>query len=44
MSATTNHVHEGRDLPVPPLTEARGPEGTMDAPPEMEDFCEEIER
>jgi hypothetical protein len=26
------------------VTDARGPEGTMDAPPEMEASCEEIER
>jgi hypothetical protein len=44
MSATTDHVHEGRDPTVPPLNGARGPEGMMDAPPEMEDSCEEIER
>jgi hypothetical protein len=44
MSSTTDHVHEGRDPTVPPLPETRGPEGTMDAPPEMEASFEEIER
>ena len=44
MRATTDHVHEGRNQTVPPLTEARGPEGMMDAPPEREDSFEEIER
>jgi hypothetical protein len=44
MSATTDHVHEGRNPTVPPQTEARGPERPMDAPPEMEASCEEIER
>jgi hypothetical protein len=44
MSATTDHVHEERDQTVPPLTEARGPKGPMDAPPEREDSCEAIER
>ncbi len=44
MSSTTDYVPEGRDQTVPPLTEARGPEGMMDAPPEREDSFEEIER
>jgi hypothetical protein len=44
MSATTDHVHEGCDQIVPPLTEARGPESPMYAPPEMEDSFEAIER
>ena len=44
MSATIDHVHEGRDQTVPPLTKARGPESPMYAPPEMEDSCEAIER
>jgi len=44
MSATTDHVHEGRDPTVPPLTRARGPERPLDAPPEMEASFEEIER
>jgi hypothetical protein len=44
MSATTDHVPEGRDQTVPPLPEARGPERPMDAPPEREASCEEIER
>jgi hypothetical protein len=44
MSSTTDHVHEGHDQTAPPLTGARGPEGTMYAPPETEAFFEEIER
>jgi hypothetical protein len=44
MSTTTDYIHEGRDQTVPPLPEARGPERPMDAPPEVEDSCEEIER
>jgi hypothetical protein len=44
MSATTDHVPEGRNPTVPPLPEARGPESPMDAPPEMEASCEAIER
>lgn len=44
MSASTDHVHEGRNQTVRPLTEARGPESPMDAPPELEDSFEEIER
>jgi hypothetical protein len=32
------------DQTAPPPTDARGPEGTMDAPPEMEASFEEIER
>jgi hypothetical protein len=44
MSSTTDHVHEGRNQTVPPLTKARGPERPMNAPPEMEDSFEEIER
>jgi hypothetical protein len=40
MSSTTDHVHET----APPLTIAREPEGTMDAPPETEASFEEIER
>ena len=43
MSSTTDHGHEGHDQTAP-LTDARGPEGTTDAPPEMEDSFEEIER
>jgi hypothetical protein len=44
MSATTDHVHEGRDPTVPPLTETRGPESPIYTPPDMEDSCEAIER
>jgi hypothetical protein len=44
MSSTTDHVHEGHDQTAPPLTIAREPEGTMDAPPETEASFEEIER
>lgn len=44
MSAPTDHAHEGHDQTAPFPTDARGPEGTMDAPREMEASCEEIER
>ncbi len=44
MSAPTDHAHDGRDQTALPLTDARGPEGTMYAPPETEASCEEIER
>ena len=44
MRSTTDPVHEAHDQIIPPPTDARGPEGTMDAPPEMEDSFEEIER
>jgi hypothetical protein len=44
MSAPTDHAHEGHDQTAPPPTGARGPEGTIYAPPEMEASCEEIER
>jgi hypothetical protein len=44
MSAPTDHVHEAHDQITPPPTDARGPEGTMDAPPETEASFEEIER
>jgi hypothetical protein len=44
MSATTDSVHEGRDQTVPSLPEGQGPESPMDAPAELEDFCEAIER
>jgi hypothetical protein len=44
MSSSTDHVTEGRDQTAPPPTEARGPEGTMYAPPETEASFEEIER
>jgi len=44
MRSTTDPVHEGRDQTAPPPTDAWGPEGTMDAPPETEASFEEIER
>jgi hypothetical protein len=44
MRSTTDHAHEGHDQTAPPPTNARGPEGTRDAPPETEASCEEIER
>jgi hypothetical protein len=44
MSAPTDPIHEGLDQTAPPLREARGPDGTMYAPPEMEASFEEIER
>jgi hypothetical protein len=44
MTSTTDHSHEGRDQTASSPTDARGPEGTMDAPPEMEASFEEIER
>jgi hypothetical protein len=44
MSAPKDDAHEGRDQPALPPTDARGPEGTMYAPPEMEASFEEIER
>ena len=44
MRSTTDHVHAERDQSKLPPTDARGPEGTMDAPPEMEASFEDIER
>jgi hypothetical protein len=44
MRAPTDHVHEGHDQITTLPTDARGPEGTMDAPPETEASFEEIER
>jgi hypothetical protein len=44
MRSTTDHVHEERNQTELPPTDARGPEGTMDALPEMEASFEEIER
>jgi hypothetical protein len=44
MRSTTDPVHEGPDHTAAPPTDARGPEGTMDAPPETEASFEEIER
>jgi hypothetical protein len=44
MRSTTDPVHKGHDQTAPPPTDARGLEGTMDAPPEMEASFEEIER
>jgi hypothetical protein len=44
MRSTTDHVHEGHDQTAPASPDERGPEGTMDAPPETEASFEEIER
>ena len=44
MSAPTDHAHEDHDQTAPPPTDARGSEGTMDAPRDMEASFEEIER
>jgi hypothetical protein len=44
MSSTTDHVRGGHDPTAPPPTDAREPEGMMDAPPETEASFEEIER
>ena len=44
MRSTTDPVHKGHDQTAPPLTDARGTEGTTYAPPEMEASFEEIER
>ncbi len=44
MSSPTDDAHEGHDQTAHPSPDARGPEGTMDAPPEMEASFEEIER
>jgi hypothetical protein len=44
MSATTDHVHEGRDQTASPATDAREPDGALAAPRETEDSFEEIER
>jgi hypothetical protein len=44
MSETTDHGHEGGDQTARPPTDAREPEGMMDAPPETEASFEEIER
>ena len=44
MSAPTDPIHEGHDQTAPPPTDARGPEGTLYAPPETEASFEEIER
>jgi hypothetical protein len=44
MRAPTDDAHAGRDQTAPPPTDAREPEGTMDAPPETEASFEEIER
>jgi hypothetical protein len=44
MSWTTDDITEGRDPTAHPSPEARGSEGTMDAPREMEASFEEIER
>jgi hypothetical protein len=44
MSSSTDYVPEEHDQIAPPPTDARGPEGTMYAPPETEASFEEIER
>jgi hypothetical protein len=44
MCSTTDHVHQGHDQTAHPPADAQVPEGTMDAPPEMEASFEEIER
>ena len=44
MRAPIDPVHEGRNQTTHPSPEARGSEGTMDAPRETEASCEEIER
>jgi hypothetical protein len=44
MSSTTDHVHEGHDQITPASPDARGPDGTMDAPREAEASLEGIER
>jgi hypothetical protein len=44
MSETTDHGHEGGDQTARPPTDAREPEGMMDAPPETEASFEEVER
>ena len=44
MGSTTDHVHEGRDQTAFPSTDAREPEGAMDAQLETEASFEEIER
>jgi hypothetical protein len=44
MSSNTDHINEGHGQTAPPPTDARGPEGTMYAPPETEASFEEIER
>ncbi len=44
MSSTTDHAHEGHDQTAPASPDARGRDGTMDAPREREASFEEIER
>jgi hypothetical protein len=44
MSSTADHPHKRRNQTAPDSTNAREPEGTMDAPPDMEASFEEIER
>jgi hypothetical protein len=44
MRSTTDPVHEGRDQTAHPPTDAQGPDGPLDAPPETEASFEEIER
>jgi hypothetical protein len=44
MGPTTDHVYEGHDQTAPVSPDVRRSAGTMDAPPETEASCEEIER
>jgi hypothetical protein len=44
MRSIIDHGHEGHDQTTPPPTDARGPDETIDAPPETEACFEEIER
>ena len=43
MRAPTDHAYKGRDQTASAPPDARGPEGTMDAPPETEASCAEID-
>ena len=44
MRAPTDHAYKGRDQTASAPPDARGPDGAMDAPPELEASFEEIER
>jgi hypothetical protein len=44
MRSTTDPVTEGHDQPAHPPTDARVPDGPLDAPRETEASFEEIER
>jgi hypothetical protein len=44
MRLTTDHIYKGHDQTSPPLTDVRGPKGTLYALPETEASFEEIER